>query len=50
MIYAAVRALNGGNTQTWEFAVVNDPLGFPRLERLTRFRLRTWSQDDSSDH
>ena len=39
MIDAAVRAPNGGNTQPWEFVVVNDPATVRRLGELYK---TTW--------
>ena len=39
MIDAAVRAPNGGNTQPWEFVVVNDPETVQRLGELYK---TTW--------
>lgn len=45
MIAAAVRAPNGGNTQPWEFVVVNDPDTLRRLGKLyktTRLDAMGW--------
>ena len=39
MIDAAVRAPNGGNTQPWEFVVVNDPETVQQLGELYK---NTW--------